>query len=91
MKLNIIRGILITALITIFVTIFGFSNQDAEQSGGLSQKVTNFVVELIPRIKYMPEQEKENIVNRIEKIIRKLAHFSIYTIVGILLIVFSII
>ena len=85
MKLNIIRGILITALITIFVTIFGFSNQDAEKSGGLSQKVTNFVVELIPRIKYMPEQEKENIVNRIEKIIRKLAHFSIYTIVGILL------
>ena len=85
MKLNIIRGILITALITIFVTIFGFSNQDAEQSGGLSQKVTNFVVEIIPRIKYMPKQEKENIVNRIEKIIRKLAHFSIYTIVGILL------
>ena len=85
MKLNIIRGILITALIAIFVTIFGFSNQNAETSSGLSQKVTNFVVEMIPSIKDMPEPEKENVVDRIESIIRKIAHYSIYTLVGILL------
>ena len=85
MKLNIIRGILITALIAIFVTIFGFSNQNSETSSGLSQKVTNFVVEMIPSIKDMPEPEKENVVDRIESIIRKIAHYSIYTLVGILL------
>ena len=85
MKLNIIRGILITALIAIFVTIFGFSNQNAETSSGLSQKVTNFVVEIIPSIKNMPEPEKENVVDRIESVVRKIAHYSIYTIVGILL------
>ena len=85
MKLNIIRGMLITALIAIFVTIFGFSNQNAETSSGLSQKVTNFVVELIPRIKNMPEPEKENVVDRVESIVRKIAHYSIYTLVGILL------
>lgn len=85
MKLNIIRGILITTLIAIFVTIFGFSNQNSETSAGLSQKVTNFVVEMIPSIKDMPEPEKENVVDRIENIIRKIAHYSIYTLVGILL------
>lgn len=85
MKLNIIRGILITALITIFVTIFGFSNQNAETSSGLSRKVTNFVVEIIPSIKNMPEKEKEQAEYRIEKVIRKIAHYSIYTLVGILL------
>ena len=85
MKLNIIRGILITALITIFVTIFGFSNQNAETSSGLSQKVTNFVVEFVPSIKNMPEKEKEQAEYRIEKVIRKIAHYSIYTLVGILL------
>ncbi len=85
MKLNIIRGMLITALIAIFVTIFGFSNQNAETSSGLSQKVTNFVVEIIPSIKNMPEPEKENVVDRVESIVRKIAHYSIYTLVGILL------
>ena len=85
MKLNIIRGILITTLIAIFVTIFGFSNQNAETSSGLSQKVTNFVVEFVPSIKNMPEKEKEQAEYRIEKVIRKIAHYSIYTLVGILL------
>lgn len=85
MKLNIIRGILITALIAIFVTIFGFSNQNAETSSGLSQKVANFVVEIVPSIKNMPEQEKEEVVDRIESVVRKIAHYSIYTLVGILL------
>ena len=85
MKLNIIRGILITALIAIFVTIFGFSNQNAETSSGLSQKVANFVVEIVPSIKNMPEQEKEKVVDRIESVVRKIAHYSIYTLVGILL------
>lgn len=85
MKLNIIRGILITTLIAIFVTIFGFSNQNAETSSGLSQKVTNFVVEIIPKIKDMPEQQKEEVTNRVEKVVRKIAHYSIYTLVGILL------
>ena len=85
MKLNIIRGLLIAALIAIFVTIFGFSNQNSETSSGLSQKVANFVVEFIPSIENMPEPEKENVIDRIESIIRKIAHYSIYTLVGILL------
>ncbi len=85
MRLNIIRGTLIMALMAIFVTIFGFSNQNSEISGGLSHKVANFVVEFIPNIKNMPEEEKKDIVDRIEKVVRKIAHYSIYTLLGIIL------
>ena len=85
MKLNIIRTILIIALITIFTTIFGFSNQDSETSGGISQKVTEYITRHIPAIQRMEEFEKEEITDKVETAIRKIAHFSIYTLVGILL------
>lgn len=85
MKLNIIRTILIIALITIFTTIFGFSNQDSETSGGISQKVTEYITRYIPAIQRMKEFEKEEITDKVETAIRKIAHFSIYTLVGILL------
>lgn len=85
MKLNIIRAILIIALITTFITIFGFSNQNSETSGGISQKVTEYVTKYIPSIQEMEEIEKEEVIDKIETAIRKLAHFSIYTLVGILL------
>lgn len=85
MKLNIIRTILIIALITIFTTIFGFSNQDSETSGGISQKVAEYVTKYIPSIQEMEESQKEEVIDKIETVIRKIAHFSIYTLVGILL------
>ena len=58
MKKNILRGILLILLLWTFAMIFGFSSQNAEQSGGLSKKI------------------------------RKIAHFSIYTLVGFLLMAF---
>lgn len=85
MKLNIIRTILVIALITIFITIFGFSNQDSETSGGISQKVAEYVTKYIPSIQEMEESQKEEVIDKIETVIRKIAHFSIYTLVGILL------
>ena len=39
----------------------------------------------IKAIQEKPEKEKARIISRIEKVVRKLAHFSIYTVVGILL------
>lgn len=78
MKINIIRLILIVLLLATFWIIFGFSGQDGETSGGLSQKVTQIIVNIFGI------QEDEDYIYRMEKIIRKIAHFSIYTIVGIL-------
>ena len=61
MKKIIIRIILLILLFGTFFIIFGFSNQNGEESSGISRKVTVMITDKI------------------------LAHFSIYTIVGMLL------
>lgn len=83
MKLNIIRGILIILLAGTFFLIFGFSSQNAEKSSGISKKVSETIVEITNKDK--PIQEKNILIKYIEPRIRKLAHFSIYTVVGFLL------
>lgn len=81
MKNNIIRVILILLLMLTFCIIFGFSNQDSEESSDISGGVTQILTSKIKVIQEKEEVEKELILFRIESIIRKLAHFSIYTIV----------
>lgn len=81
-KINIIRAILIILLLATFIRIFCFSNQNGTQSSGVSRKVTEIVTSNIKKVQNMPKNEKELFT---EKIIRKLAHFSIYTVVGLLM------
>ena len=83
MKLNLIRGILILLLAGTFFLIFGFSSQNATESSGISKKVSEALVEVTNKEK--PIQEKNKMVKFLEPRIRKLAHFSIYTVVGLLL------
>lgn len=85
MKKNVLRIILILLLLGTFYIIFGFSSQDGEKSGSLSRRITEKIATLIPQIQKENEIEKENIMNTMESIIRKMAHFSIYTVVGLLL------
>ena len=66
-----------------FYIIFGFSSQDASTSTGLSMKVSKFIINAI--YKNDNEELKDTKAKSIEHFIRKLAHFSIYTVVGILL------
>lgn len=82
MKKNVIRLILIILLVGTFYIIFGFSSQDGEKSGGLSRKVTQIIVE---NIFHLSDDINMQYMEQMETIIRKLAHFSIYTIVGLLL------
>ena len=82
MKKNIIRVILLILLLGTFYIIFGFSGQDGEESSGLSRKETEFITD---NIFQLSNESKIQYINQLEYIIRKLAHFSIYTIVGILL------
>ena len=84
-KINIIRAILIILLLATFVRIFCFSNQNGTQSSGVSRKVTEIVTSNIKKVQNMPQKEKEIFLEHTEKIIRKLAHFSIYTVVGLLM------
>lgn len=83
-KINLIRTILILLLIFLFVIIFHFSNQNGEKSGSLSRKVTENVTKNVKSIQKMEKSEKEKILDKIEHFIRKLAHFSLYMLVGIL-------
>lgn len=85
MKINIIRTILIILLIAIFTTIFDFSNQDGKKSGSLSREITEVVTKDIKSIQKLEKNAKEEALKKIEHVIRKIAHFSIYTLVGILM------
>lgn len=77
MKINIIRVILITLLIGTFGIIFGFSSQNSTQSAGISRKITNAIITNIKSIEEKDDASKEEILSKIEHIIRKIAHFSI--------------
>ena len=69
-------------LLGTFYIIFGFSNQNGEESGNLSGKIAKITLEILPI-----ENNEQNL-KRAEAVIRKIAHFSIYTLVGFLLMSF---
>lgn len=85
MKRNIIRIILILLLLCTFFIIFGFSSQNGDTSGGISTRITESILEKSNRYNSLEEEQKNKVSHRIEKIIRKIAHFSIYAMVGFLL------
>lgn len=85
MKINILRAILILLLLGTLFSIFGFSSQNGEESGGLSKRVTEAVTKNVKSIQNLEEDKKISALKRIESVIRKIAHFSIYTVVGLLL------
>lgn len=84
-KINILRGILVILLMIMFSTIFNFSAQDGEESGSLSREITENVTKNVKSIQRMEKSKKEKTLDKIEHFIRKLAHFSLYTVVGILM------
>ncbi len=81
------RKLLSTILVIIWMfTIFYFSNQQGNGSSSTSKKVSMVIVNILDIKKEMNEAQKEEIVATIEPVIRKLAHFTLYMIGGILLI-----
>ena len=83
-KINILRAMLIVLLLMMFGTIFNFSNQNGEKSGSLSREVTEIVTKNINFVQKLEKSEREKVLGKIEHYIRKLAHFSLYLVVGIL-------
>lgn len=59
--------------------VFNFSNQGGNESSGTSSKVTKVVVNIVTKDKEEPDQQT---IEKIEKIVRKGAHYTIYTIGG---------
>lgn len=83
-KINILRAVLIILLLANLWIIFGFSNQNGEESGTISRKITEAITKNIKSIQNLEITQKEKVLSKIEHIVRKLAHFSLYTSVGFL-------
>ena len=78
MKTNILRIIFLILIIINSLIIFGFSSQNGEESSSLSKTVITKIADIL-NIK----ENRTAFLDLGEKIIRKLAHFIIYTLLGI--------
>lgn len=88
MKKILLRIIFLLLLCSTFFSIFGFSSQNGVESSGLSRKVTTKFVNIFPYTRNLSDDVKEKLIEHGEIIVRKLAHFSIYTLVGIFIMAF---
>ena len=78
MKKNILRIVFLILIIINSLIIFGFSSQNGEESGNLSKSIITKIADILNI-----EDNRENFIDVGEKVIRKLAHFGIYTLLGI--------
>ena len=78
-QIKIIKIILIVIWMAV---IFNFSNQGGNESSGTSSKVTKAIVNIVTKDKEEPNKQT---MEHIEKVVRKCAHYTIYTIGGFLI------
>lgn len=71
-KKTILRAIILLFIILWMLTVFGFSNQNGEQSSNLSREIASKIV------------KTEEQIDIVEPYIRKLAHLSEYALGGML-------
>lgn len=83
-KKNLIfkRVLFLILLAIAFYIIFNFSAQDGEKSGSISEKITEVIVKVISKVKNMDINQQLRLIEKLHPIIRKLAHFGVYTVVG---------
>lgn len=86
--MKIKRKFLIGAIILWMITIFCFSNQVSITSSKTSGNTIKAIINLIPNTKHFEEKKKEQIIKTFQPVVRKLAHFSIYALGGILFFAF---
>lgn len=90
-KCDMVKKIMVTvsaaiALAALYTVIFGFSSQDAEQSGSLSMLISENAVEFLNSLvgRRWSQSYMTDLAIYFEHPIRKLAHFGEYACVGIL-------
>lgn len=69
--------------ILIAVAIFSFSSQVAKESQRTSQGLTRKVLSAFSVFRQLPEEKQEEIVESLQFLVRKTAHFSAYAALGI--------
>lgn len=82
-----IKKVIYTLLVIIWMmTIFYFSGQNSGTSSNTSKNVSQIILNVIDIQNRYTEQEKEELSIIIEPVIRKIAHYTIYLVGGVLLI-----
>lgn len=80
------RKIFIIFSVVTMVVIFCFSMENSSESSHRSRGITEFIVKFFAdNYDDMSLSEKKHLLRQTEHIIRKLAHYSVYTVLGILL------
>lgn len=82
MRLKIQRAIFAILTIVTFIVIFIFSSQNGNKSGSTSRNFTRKVVEILRIDKNLDENQEDLLIENLQYLIRKLAHFTIYAIAG---------
>ena len=84
-KKMIVRVILVILIIINCVVIFNFSSDQSDESNKKSGFIVERIVEINPKTKNLSKQDKEKKKEEIVTPIRKTAHFTVYTCLGVLL------
>lgn len=82
-KLKIYQILFAALTLAVMVTIFVLSSEDADTSSQTSSSLTKVAVTIIDKNYYNePPAKQQEIWHQASFIVRKLAHFSIYTVLG---------
>lgn len=80
---RISNRIFLILTILMMVVIFLFSSQNGEESGALSDKVVAFILSFFKRgFSSFDESVKRDLIDEYSFLVRKLAHFSEYALLG---------
>ena len=75
-------------VISIMITIFLFSAQSAKDSSDLSGKIVDIVIKIVlPNYNELPYIQQQQIKEKVSLVIRKLAHFTEFAVLGFFLMV----
>lgn len=81
-----VRALTTALTVGMMILIFCFSMEPAERSDRTSGQISEAVVHAVYRdYDRMPVQEQHSIFNSVQHIVRKAAHFTEYTVLGLLL------
>lgn len=79
---KILKVIFIVLIFATFMVTFGFSGQEGTESTGISRTLTLYIMNIFGDYQEPLSTEEFQLVLEVEHIIRKIAHFSIYTFLG---------
>ena len=83
-KKNVKKSIFAIMLVLWMAFIFSMSCENAEKSSNTSGQTIEIVLSMVPDFEKQPEEVKEEVVESLQFVTRKSAHFIAYMILGIL-------